>query len=361
MEAHEKARVAAALVREARELQRRADRASRQGRGADRFGEARASRAQAGRLFAEARSLVRAAEDEIVADAPVVCATLTGLSEDSLRGRRFDLALVDEATQATLPGVVPALLRADRAVFAGDPNQLPPTVIDPEAARRGLSASLHERWQASCGPDAVQMLEVQHRMHAEIMRFPSRMLYGGRLRAHESVAAHLLADLPGVRPGERTRVPVVFLDTAGRGWSDERPGGSESRRNPAEAERVASEVRALVEAGVAPADVGVVTPYAAQVALLSTLLPDERLEIDTVDAFQGREKEAICVSLVRSNDEGEVGFPSDVRRMNVALTRARRRLFVAGDSATAGCHPFCAAFAADAQERGFWRSAWEEG
>ena len=111
---------------------------------------------------------------------------------------------------------------------------------------------------------------------------------------------------------------------------------------------------------MAARDIGVIAPYSAQVQLLRTLLDDDELEIDTVDAFQGREKEAILVCLTRSNETGELGFTSDVRRMNVALTRARRRLFVVGDSATIGGNPFYAAFLAQVQASGHYRSAWEE-
>lgn len=358
-ERHEKARIAAALTNEARQLLRRADRATKQGRAADRFAEARATRSEARRLFAEARTLARAAEDEVLAKAPAVCATLTGLASQRLRGRRFALAIVDEATQATVPATILALVRAEKVVLAGDQNQLPPTVLSLEAASAGLAKSLFERWQ-QLFPGLSRMLEVQHRMHREIMEFPSTQLYGGRLEAHPSVASHLLAELPGVARDERTAAAMVFVDSAGKGWSEECPEGGESRRNPGEAQRVVAEVRALRAAGLAARDIGVIAPYAAQVQLLRTLLPEEELDIDTVDAFQGREKEAICVSLTRSNDTGELGFCADVRRMNVALTRARRRLFVVGDSATVARHPFYAAFLEHTQATGAYRSAWEE-
>lgn len=359
VERHEKARIAVSLTRDAQDLLRRADRAARQGRAADRFAEARQCRAEARRLLAEARTLARAAEDEVLRSAPVVCATLTGLGH-RLRGRRFSLAVIDEATQAVAPATFLALLSCERAVLAGDPMQLPPTVLSPEAGRRGLSRSLFERLLERHGEGLVRMLEIQHRMHAEIGRFPSNALYSGRLVPHLAVAAHRLAELPGVASSPLTREPFTFLDSAGKGWTEESPEGGESRRNPGEAERVVREVHALRASGVAAADIGVIAPYAAQVQLLRQLLPEEELEIDTVDAFQGREKEAICVSLTRSNETGEIGFLADVRRMNVALTRARRRLFVVGDSATIGAHPFYASFVADAQARGLYRSAWEE-
>jgi superfamily I DNA and/or RNA helicase len=359
-ERHEHSRVAVDLSNDARALLRRADRAARQGRSADRFAEARQARAEAKQLLAEARRLARAAEDDILERAPVICSTLTGLTAERLRGKRFDLALCDEATQAIWPATVLALLVSDRAVLAGDQHQLPPTVISVEAARAGLSKTLYERVLETSGADLSTMLRVQYRMHADIMRFPNETLYAGKLVAHDSVAAHLLRDLPHVQSDERTGAPLLFVDTAGKGWNEEAPEGSESRRNPGEAERIAREVHALRAAGVAAEEIGVIAPYASQVQLLRTLLPDEALEVDTVDAFQGREKEAICVSLVRSNDTGELGFLADVRRMNVALTRARRRLFVVGDSATIGGHPFYAAFLAHVQATGAWRSAWEE-
>lgn len=348
-EAHEKARIAERLTKEAREKLRRADRASRQGRAADRFAEARAARAEAKALFSEARQLAREAERDVLDRADVVCATLTGLGNRFV-DRPFSLAIVDEATQATVPATVLALLVAERVVLAGDQHQLPPTVISPEASKAGLSRTLYERLLDAHGTDISTMLEVQHRMHRDIQAFPNAMLYGGRLVPHPSVAEHRLGDLP----------PVLVVDTAGKGWGEEKPPESESLRNPGEAERVMREVQSLLAGGVAPTDIAVIAPYAAQVQLLRTMLPEEGLEIDTVDAFQGREKEAIVVTLVRSNEEGEIGFCADVRRMNVALTRARKRLVVIGDSATLCVHPFYEAFFKHVQETGAYRSAWEE-
>jgi superfamily I DNA and/or RNA helicase len=183
------------------------------------------------------------------------------------------------------------------------------------------------------------------------MRYPSDSLYGGRLRAHPSVAgAHLDAS------------PLELIDTAGRGFEEETPEGSESKANGGEAELAASEVRRLLGLGVAPADIGVITPYDAQAQRLRGLLLPEvegGLEVDTVDGFQGREKDAIVLSLVRSNDQGDLGFLADIRRMNVALTRARRKLVVIGDGATIARHPFYDGFIQYAQGIGAWRSAWE--
>jgi ATP-dependent RNA/DNA helicase IGHMBP2 len=348
VEAHEKAIIAAGLVRDGRDLLRRADRAAKQGRASDRYTEARESRAEAKRLFAEARHLARAAEEDVLGRARVVCATLTGL--DRLGDRTFSLALIDEATQATLPASVLALLRCERAVLAGDQHQLPPTVLSPQAARDGLASTLYDRLLAASSGALSTMLDIQHRMHREIMAFPSSALYSDALVAHPAVADARLGDWP----------VLTLLDTAGKGWAEERPEGSESLRNPGEAARIVREVQALIASGVPSEEIGVITPYAAQVQLLRTLLPEDGLEIDTVDAFQGREKVAVLVSLVRSNDDGHLGFVADVRRLNVALTRARRRLFVIGDSATLSAHEFHAALWLHAQNTGDYLSAWEE-
>ncbi|GEJ57570.1 AAA domain-containing protein [Anaeromyxobacter diazotrophicus] len=347
---HEAARIAAELVREALQLRRDA-RKRKQRRGPGRFSEARVAERDARALLAEARALEARAEAEVLERAPVVLATLTSLDGPALAGRRFALAAVDEATQAVEPAAYLALLRADRAVLAGDHLQLPPTVLSAAAQAGGLGVSLFERLVALHG-DAVKVtLLEQHRMHEAIMRFPSDALYGGALRAHPAAAARGL-----------DAAPLEVVDTAGRGFEESTPEGSDSKQNEGEAELAAAEVERVLALGVAPADVAVISPYDAQVQRLRQLLAarvDEGLEVDTVDGFQGREKEAVVVSLVRSNEAGEVGFLADVRRMNVALTRARRKLVVVGDGATVSRHPFYAAFLEHAQRTGAWRSAWE--
>jgi superfamily I DNA and/or RNA helicase len=197
-------------------------------------------------------------------------------------------------------------------------------------------------------------------MHEAIMAFPAQHFYDGRLRAHESVAGHRLCDLPGVAANELTQSAVEFIDTAGAGFEEQAEPGGESRLNPREAELVCRKVRALLEAGVPAEAMAVIAPYAAQVRLLRQRLDVAGLEIDSVDGFQGREKEAVVLSLVRSNSTGEVGFLADVRRMNVALTRARRKLLVIGDSATLSCHPFYESLFGHYQAAGAYHSVWEE-
>jgi ATP-dependent RNA/DNA helicase IGHMBP2 len=349
-EGHEAARIAKGLVEEALALRRSAAK-RRQKRGPGRFSEARAGERDARALLAEARALEARAEGEVLDRADVVLATLTSLDAPPLAGRRFPLAVVDEATQAVEPALYLALLRADRAVLAGDHLQLPPTVLSAAAQEGGLGVSLFERLVPLVGPAARVTLAEQHRMNARIMAFPSEALYAGALRAHPAARDRAIDD-----------APLEVVDTAGRGFEEETPAGSDSKQNPGEAELVTSEVTQLVRRGLSPESIAVISPYDAQVQRIRQLLASEverGLEVDTVDGFQGREKEAVIVSLVRSNEAGEVGFLADVRRMNVALTRARAKLVVVGDGATVSCHPFYARFLQHAQATGAWRSAWD--
>lgn len=349
-EAHEAARIARGLVEEALSLRRDA-RKRKQRRGPGRFSEARLQERSARALLGEARTLEARAEAEVLDRADVVLATLTSLDGPALAGRRFALAVLDEATQAVEPAALLALLRADRAVLAGDHLQLPPTVLSAAAQAGGLGVSLFERLVAAFGEAGRVTLAEQHRMNERIMDFPSRALYGGALRAHPAAAGRAIDG-----------APLEVIDTAGRGLEEGTPEGSDSKHNAGEAELVAAEVERLLAAGVAPADVAVISPYDAQVQRLRELLAphlDRGLEVDTVDGFQGREKEAVVVSLVRSNEAGEVGFLADVRRMNVALTRARAKLVVVGDGATVSRHPFYRSFLEHAERTGAWRSAWE--
>jgi superfamily I DNA and/or RNA helicase len=350
VEGHESARIARGLVDEALALRRDA-RKRRGRRGPGRFGESREAEKRARDLLAEARRLEERAEADVLSRAPVVLATLTGLDAPPLAGRRFGLAVVDEATQAVEPAAYLALLRAERAVLAGDHLQLPPTVLSAAAQAGGLGVSLFERLAALHG-DAVKVtLAEQHRMNRIIMRYPSEALYGGLLRAHPAVADHAI-----------DAAPLELVDTSGRGFEEDVPEGSDSRQNAGEAELAAAEVERILALRVAAPDVAVISPYDAQVQRLRQLLAarlEEGLEVDTVDGFQGREKEAVVVSLVRANGAGEVGFLADVRRMNVAITRARKKLVVVGDGATVARHPFYDGFIRHAQEIGAWRSAWD--
>jgi superfamily I DNA and/or RNA helicase len=357
VEDHADARLARKLAKEAFALFRKASKFTRAkpepGARSDQRREART-------LLADARRLKDQAAERILDGATVLCATTTGLDSEVLGQRRFDLVVIDEAAQSAEPGCWIPLLRGGRVVLAGDHCQLPPTIVSREAAEQGYGVSLMERVVALFGEAVTRLLRVQYRMHDTIMTFPSLELYGGELAADPSVSSHLLRDLPGVAAGPLTETPVEFIDTAGAGYDEELEPDGESRLNRQEADVVVHKVRALLEAGVAAADVAVIAPYAAQVRLLRERLPIDGLEVDSVDGFQGREKEAVIISLVRSNSEGEIGFLGDVRRMNVALTRPRRKLLVVGDSATLAAHPFYQRLFEYFEGIGAYRSVWEE-
>jgi superfamily I DNA and/or RNA helicase len=353
-EAHERRKLARGLVEQALQLLRSTERRSERGPRAVRRDADRAARAEARGLFADARKLERQAAAEVLEKSRVLAGTLTGFATELGAEERFDLAVVDEASQALTPALLLAALRADRMILAGDHRQLPPTVVSPKAAARGLAGTAFEALMER--PDAIgfgHLLTVQHRMHEDLMRFPSEHFYGGRLVAHAGVARRTLSE------GE---VPLEVIDTAGAGLGENAEPEGDSRENPGEAAIVVRVVRALVERGLAPPDIGVISPYSAQVGALRRALEEELargLEIDSVDGFQGREKEVIVFDAVRSNDAGEVGFLADRRRLNVAITRAKRKLYVVGDSATLASDPVWRDYFEDAQLHESYRSIFE--
>ncbi|KAG6034568.1 hypothetical protein E4U19_005589 [Claviceps sp. Clav32 group G5] len=341
-------------------------------------------------LRKEYRERERRCVGNLVAGSKVVLATLHGAGGFQLRNEDFDVVIIDEASQALEAQCWVPLLRAKKAVCAGDHLQLPPTIktlnsktgVKPSSAKQpsrdrgiegggeeeeekedgmasqhdiiegmGLETTLFDRLLALHGPSIKRMLTTQYRMHESIMRFPSDELYESKLLAAEGVKARLLRDLEyGVRDCEDTAEPVIFIDTQGGDFperneeQDDEKGtprrgkGSllgESKSNEMEAALVRRHVGGLVAAGVRPEDIAVITPYNAQLAILASLKEQfPGVELGSVDGFQGREKEAIVVSLVRSNPEGEVGFLGEKRRLNVAMTRPKRSLIVIGDSET---------------------------
>ncbi|HMQ55333.1 MAG TPA: IGHMBP2 family helicase, partial [Anaerolineae bacterium] len=311
-------------------------------------------------MLADARRIEAQTVERILDSVRVLCATTTGLSAEVLGERRFDLCVIDEAAQSTEPAAWLPILRSRRLVLAGDHQQLPPTVISAEAAAQGFGISLMERLMQRLGAEVSRQLTVQYRMHQAIMQFSSAEFYEASLIADASVRNHLLADLPSVETNELTTEPLTFIDTAGASYDEEIEPDGESRLNPSEALLVVNKVKALLEAGLSPQDIAVITPYAAQVRWLRAQLPHAEVEIDSVDGFQGREKEAVIISLVRSNETGEIGFLGDTRRMNVALTRARRKLLIIGDSATITAHPFYRRLVDYFEQAGAYRSVWEE-
>lgn len=355
VEKHEDVRLSRNLVKDALKLYRKSDKKTRT-RMARR--ERQELRQEAKQLMKEARRLERGAVERLLANADVVCST-TSIDDHLVHGQRFDLAVIDEAAQSTEPGSWPPLLYADRAVLAGDHQQLAATVISSEAAREGFGVSLFERTIAR-HPEAAVRLARQYRMNEAIMRFSSDALYDGALVADASVAGHQLVGLQGVAEDLLTTAPLHMIDTAGAGWAEMIEPDGESRLNEDEAQLAAKKVRAWIELGVRGEDIGVITPYAAQARRVRELVDDATVEVDTVDGFQGREKEAILISLVRSNEDGEIGFLADVRRMNVALTRARRKLLVIGDSATLAGNDFYGRLFEYIEENGTYATVWEE-
>ncbi|KAL1715840.1 P-loop containing nucleoside triphosphate hydrolase protein [Schizophyllum commune] len=324
----------------------------------------------------------------VLSEAQVVLATCHTAGNRQLRSLDFDTVIIDEATQAVEAVCWVPIFKAKKLILAGDPMQLPPTILSidkkgkdkkaskdksktakdpktkndkPEAATqrtrtpilrppRTLETTLFDRLEKMHGPSIKRMLKVQYRMHEDICAFPSKALYGGKLLPDPSVAKRLLRDLPSVKTARESAgsgededdplaLPVVLFDTAGCEYYERLEGDNDegSRCNENEATIVKDWVGELTKAGVLPSQIAVITPYQAQVGLLTSLLrplhgPD--LEIGTVDGMQGREKEAVIISMVRSNDKREVGFLKEKRRMNVAMTRAKRQLCVVGDSGT---------------------------
>ena len=339
-----------------------------------------AARAESRSSWSEARALDRDAyreianaERAIVDRADVVLATCVGANHPLVRDTLFDCVVLDEATQASDPLTLVALGRAKVAVLAGDPHQLGPVVVGGPSVEAVLATTIFERLAATT---ETVMLTQQHRMNTQIMTFPSRSMYEGKLVAAPEVAEHTLADL-GITDDPARGASVWLIDTAGKDWLEERtdfePGGSNqnlpafhldpSTFNSGNAARVAAEARRLLSRGMAASDIAIIAAYSAQARRLRDLLRDERaagLEIGTVDGFQGREKEAVIVDLVRSNDSGEIGFLSNTRRMNVALTRAKRFLLVVADSSTLGNHPYYAQLLAYLDEIDGHGSAWSD-
>ena len=201
-------------------------------------------------------------------------------------------------------------------------------------------------------------------MNQSIMQFSSQQFYDDKLISDDSVANHLLSDKYSNPKLSEFSEPVVFVDTAGANWNEELEPGGDSRRNPLEAKFIIEQAKLLIDASVPPGDIAVITPYAAQVRWLREIANQvfghqNHLEIDTVDGFQGREKEVVFISMVRSNDKGEIGFLGDARRMNVAMTRARRRLMMVGDTATIGNHEFYQRLLEHFDASNAYRSIWQ--
>jgi superfamily I DNA and/or RNA helicase len=301
--------------------------------------------------------------NDLLQHTQAICCTLVGSSHPVLKGRKFNTVFIDEAAQALEPACWIPLRKANRVVLAGDHCQLPPTIKSIEAARQGLSVTLFERLIAK-KPETATMLQVQYRMNQSIMAFSSKHFYKNELIADDSVKSRLLRLNQG---------PVEFIDTAGCGFTEKQNPETLSRYNDEEAALVIRLVEKLMEEITLDhwleekITLGIITPYSAQVELLVKLAEASPLvepllkliSINTVDAFQGQERDAIVISLVRSNDKQDVGFLGDIRRTNVAMTRARKKLIMVGDSATLGSHPFYLELIEFMQVNNFYKSVFE--
>lgn len=298
--------------------------------------------------------------NDLLQNSEIIACTLVGASHPTLRGKRYKTVFIDEAAQALEPACWIPILRTDRVVLAGDHHQLPPTVKSFEAGKAGLSKTLFEKC-IQHHPQTAVMLQTQYRMHEDIMRFSANYFYENKLLADASVATALLE--PGM-------LPFDFIDTAGCGFAEAQDPETLSRYNEEEAQFLIKQVEKLIlHVGVEQWNfsIGIITPYSAQVERLIKLAEQSEelstlaafITINTVDAFQGQERDVIAISLVRSNEKSEVGFLGDIRRVNVAMTRARKKLIMLGDSATLGSHPFYLELLTYVQEKGFYKSAYE--
>lgn len=328
----------------------------------------RAEQEQRKALFNEAKKISKEVGDieqyvidDLMGKAQVIAATLVGANHYTIRSRKFKTVVIDEAGQALEPACWIPLMKAEKIVFAGDHCQLSPTIKSAEAARKGLSTTLLEKCVALY-PEAVTLLEEQYRMNEKIMQYSSQVFYENKLKANIEVANHVLFD------GD---VPVEFIDTAGCSFEEKSEGTSTT--NPEEAALLLKHLTQLVTVLNEKytiedfPSVAIISPYMQQILVLKDLLVNSpalqfhgnKISVNTIDSFQGQERDIVYISMTRSNAEGIIGFLSDIRRMNVAMTRARKKLVIVGNSATLSRLPFYADFVAYAEQIEAYKSAWE--
>lgn len=329
----------------------------------------RAEREQRKALFDEAYKIMKEVEnteqfmmDDLLGKAQVITATLIGANHYTIRKLKYHTLVIDEAGQALEPACWVPLLKAQKVVLAGDHCQLSPTIKSNEAAKQGLSTTLFEKLVEGY-PDAVVLLEEQYRMNEAIMGYSSAVFYGNQLKANAAVATRLLF---------QEDEPLVFMDTAGCGFSEKQEGTSVTNQDEADfllknVERLVIAFEEKRDASEGFPSIAVISPYKQQVVLLKEKLEQsailqvykDSISVNTIDSFQGQERDVVYISMTRSNQEGTIGFLSDIRRMNVAMTRAKKKLVVIGDSATLSRLPFYANFIDYAEKKGGYHSAWE--
>ncbi len=312
---------------------------------------------QIAKIIKEISKIEERIAEKILEEAEVVLCTNSSAALDFLRNFEFDTAIIDEATQATIPSILIPICKAKKFILAGDHKQLPPTVLSEKA--KALSETLFEKLIQRY-PEKSVLLNVQYRMNEALMEFPNKEFYEGKLKTDESVKNITLKDFKIKIPKfgnfwDKILDPenvICFLDTSKSEEKFERVRAeSFSKENPFEVEVVKSILEKMFEVGIKKEWIGVITPYDDQLDLLRRNL-GEMVEINTVDGYQGREKEIILISFVRSNKEKILGFLTDLRRLNTAITRAKRKLICVGDIETLKIHPVYERFIDFVKERG---------
>jgi superfamily I DNA and/or RNA helicase len=301
-------------------------------------------RSRISRLKDRAVALEVQINNELFDSAHVIASTLVSSNHRLLGGMHFGTLFIDEAAQALEAACWIAIRKADRVVLAGDHCQLPPTIKCYEAAKGGLEHTMMETIVAN-KPETVSLLKVQYRMNEAIMRFSSEWFYHGELEAAPEVKNRSILDFDS---------PISWIDTSEMDFKEQFVGETFGRINKQEANLLLQQLETYINKIGGERilderiDFGIISPYKAQVQYLrgkikgsESLRPYRQLfTVNTVDGFQGQERDVIFISLVRANDDGQIGFLRDLRRMNVAITRARMKLVILGDAATLGKHPF---------------------
>lgn len=322
--------------------------------------ERRNSYQEARDLMQQARMLEDYIIDKTLKEADVICSTLVSAVGRYIEKMRFDIVVIDEAAQALEPATWIPICKAQKVIFAGDPFQLPPTVKSRKAAQGGFAITLLEKGVERL--DQVDLLDTQYRMHHTIMGFSNQEFYNHQLQAAEAVAnwqLHLSDGSPSA--------PLEFIDTAGCGFEEKINPESQSYYNTEEYFVLRQHLdHLLVVLGDQPVSIGILSPYREQVISIQAAIekdfdhfPDADIEVNTIDAFQGQERDVMYITLVRSNDRGDIGFLKDTRRMNVAMTRAKKKLIIIGDSATLASFGFYSNFLDYVDKHGVYASAWE--
>ncbi|MDF1696491.1 MAG: AAA domain-containing protein [Saprospiraceae bacterium] len=311
-------------------------------------------------MYKEARELKKWAKDlqkrllsSILSECQVVATTLIGVSHSYLEDMLFDTVIIDEASQCMEPECWNAMLRAKRVIFAGDHHQLPPTVKSKEAEELGLAETLLSRMTDHIAHQ--YLLTLQYRMNDDILKFSNQKFYKGLLNSADANKNHRL---------KNNDHPLVFIDTSGCGYEETFEPKSRSIFNEGEFFIVREHLllNLLLYEGV---EIGLICPYAQQVRYIreKVATDDElqplKLEINSIDGFQGQEKDVIIISLTRSNEMGIIGFLSDYRRLNVAMTRAKKKLVIIGDGATLSSNPLYLDLINHIEKEGHLQSAWE--